>query len=171
MLSLDYAANSDSPVFQYLSQIETGNPRFPRKEDVMWYLICVCTMIIVSLIPRTAQPIFAFSSLRLHYIFNFPSSTTLNISARIVLCLPTIAVPGIEEDYPCTFGLPSFANTKKGRSRCGHGGMSLWMARVTLHHFARVVFLLPTFLSVYLGLPRPHVLRRPGLWKLRRTNT
>lgn len=34
-------------LFQYLSQIEAGNPRFPRKEDVLWYLICVSTMIIV----------------------------------------------------------------------------------------------------------------------------
>ena len=63
MLSLDYVANSNSPVFQYLSQIETGNPRFPRKEDVLWYLICVSTMIIVSLVLRSARPTLAFSSL------------------------------------------------------------------------------------------------------------
>ncbi|KAK2072557.1 hypothetical protein P8C59_006904 [Phyllachora maydis] len=31
--------------FQYLSQLETTNPRFPRKEDLLWYLITVCGFI------------------------------------------------------------------------------------------------------------------------------
>lgn len=52
----------------------------------------------------------------------------LSISARIVLNLSTIAVPGTEEDHPCTSACPSFAN-KKGRLRCRHGGMSQWMTR------------------------------------------
>ncbi|KAL1876886.1 hypothetical protein VTK73DRAFT_9039 [Phialemonium thermophilum] len=34
-------------LYQYLSQLEVGNPRFPRKEDVLWYLICVGTFIMV----------------------------------------------------------------------------------------------------------------------------
>ncbi|KAM7196521.1 Der1-like family domain containing protein [Naviculisporaceae sp. PSN 640] len=33
-------------VFQYLSQLETSNPRFPNKEDVLWYLITVGGIII-----------------------------------------------------------------------------------------------------------------------------
>jgi len=34
-------------LFQYLTQLETGNPRFPRKEDVLWYMITVGSMIVV----------------------------------------------------------------------------------------------------------------------------
>ncbi|CAK7211039.1 hypothetical protein SBRCBS47491_000982 [Sporothrix bragantina] len=33
-------------VFTYLSQIELGNPRFPRREDMIWYLVFVSTTII-----------------------------------------------------------------------------------------------------------------------------
>lgn len=33
--------------YQYLSQLETANTKFPRKEDVLWYLITVGTFIIV----------------------------------------------------------------------------------------------------------------------------
>ncbi|KAL2262467.1 hypothetical protein VTK26DRAFT_1198 [Humicola hyalothermophila] len=34
--------------FQYLSQLEMTNPKFPRKEDVLWYLITVGGMILVG---------------------------------------------------------------------------------------------------------------------------
>ncbi|KAK1770360.1 Der1-like family-domain-containing protein [Phialemonium atrogriseum] len=33
-------------VFQYMSELEVGNPRFARKEDLIWYLITVGTAII-----------------------------------------------------------------------------------------------------------------------------
>ncbi|KAK4113813.1 hypothetical protein N656DRAFT_750885 [Canariomyces notabilis] len=33
--------------FQYLKQLETTNPKFPRKEDVLWYLITVCSFILL----------------------------------------------------------------------------------------------------------------------------
>ena len=36
-------------VYQYMKELEVGNPRFPRKEDLLWYLLTVGTMIIVSL--------------------------------------------------------------------------------------------------------------------------
>ncbi|KAB5575670.1 Der1-like family-domain-containing protein [Coniochaeta sp. 2T2.1] len=32
--------------YQYMRQLEVGNLRFPRKEDVLWYLLTVGTMII-----------------------------------------------------------------------------------------------------------------------------
>jgi hypothetical protein len=34
--------------YQYLKQLETTNPKFPRKEDVLWYLITVGGFIIVG---------------------------------------------------------------------------------------------------------------------------
>ncbi|CAP72852.1 uncharacterized protein PODANS_2_2840 [Podospora anserina S mat+] len=34
-------------VYQYLSQIESGNPKFQRKEDVLWYLITVSGFILL----------------------------------------------------------------------------------------------------------------------------
>ncbi|TWU73807.1 hypothetical protein ED733_004543 [Metarhizium rileyi] len=33
-------------LYSYLSQMEVGNPRFPRKEDLIWYLIFVCGTIL-----------------------------------------------------------------------------------------------------------------------------
>jgi len=33
--------------FQYLSQLENGNPRFQKREDIIWYLITVGGLIIV----------------------------------------------------------------------------------------------------------------------------
>lgn len=36
-------------MYQYMSQLEQGNPRFPRKEDFLWYLIVVGTTILVGL--------------------------------------------------------------------------------------------------------------------------
>lgn len=98
-----------------------GNPKFQRKEDIVWYLITVGTTIIVGLVLRgSLTPFFAFFT------------SHLKISARIVLFFPTIAVPGIEEDWLCTSVCPSFANKMAG-PRCGHGGMSSWMTRVMVH--------------------------------------
>jgi Derlin-2/3 len=35
-------------VYQYVTQLEVASTRFPRKEDLLWYLLTVGTMIIVS---------------------------------------------------------------------------------------------------------------------------
>ncbi|KZZ96475.1 Derlin [Moelleriella libera RCEF 2490] len=35
-------------LYSYLSQMEVGNPRFPRKEDLIWYLTFVCGTILVA---------------------------------------------------------------------------------------------------------------------------
>ncbi|GAB0136593.1 hypothetical protein EsDP_00004890 [Epichloe bromicola] len=35
-------------LYTYLSQLEVGNPRFPRKEDLIWYLAFVCGTILVA---------------------------------------------------------------------------------------------------------------------------
>ncbi|KAI8241752.1 hypothetical protein K4K56_001905 [Colletotrichum sp. SAR 10_98] len=32
-------------LYTYLTALEVGNPRFPRREDVVWYLMFVCTVI------------------------------------------------------------------------------------------------------------------------------
>ena len=81
--------------YQYLKQLETANPKFPRKEDVLWYLITVGGFVIVG------------SS----HFFSAPSrrNDNLVLSARMVLFHTTIAVPGNEEDYPRMSTGPSFA--------------------------------------------------------------
>ncbi|KAG5932616.1 hypothetical protein E4U60_005102 [Claviceps pazoutovae] len=35
-------------LYTYLCQLEIGNPRFPRKEDLIWYLLFVCGTILVT---------------------------------------------------------------------------------------------------------------------------
>ncbi|KAK2025004.1 DER1-domain-containing protein [Colletotrichum zoysiae] len=39
-------------LYTYLSALEVGNPRFSRREDLIWYLMFVCTVITVSLLHR-----------------------------------------------------------------------------------------------------------------------
>ncbi|EPE02930.1 der1-like family protein [Ophiostoma piceae UAMH 11346] len=34
-------------LFSYLKQIEVGNPRFPRREDMIWYLVCIASFIMI----------------------------------------------------------------------------------------------------------------------------
>lgn len=62
--------------YHYLSQLEVGHPRFPRKADLIWYLIFVGGVILVSLV-RTSY----LCPIR-DVLFCTP-----HISARIVLCL------------------------------------------------------------------------------------
>ncbi|KAL6402436.1 Derlin-like protein [Ilyonectria robusta] len=40
-------------LYHYLSQLEIGNPRFPRKADVVWYLMFISGTILVSFRPST----------------------------------------------------------------------------------------------------------------------
>lgn len=58
-------------VYQYLTQLEVASPRFPRKEDVLWYLLTVGTMIIVS---SSLLPILVFQGLS---FLPYPSFCTL----------------------------------------------------------------------------------------------
>lgn len=50
-------------LFRYLSELEISNPRFPRREDLVWYLICVSVGILVSrlacsrIVPSSIFPI------------------------------------------------------------------------------------------------------------------
>lgn len=57
--------------YSYMCELERGHPRFPRKEDLVWYLIFVCITILVSCHSFCPQHI----------------SHAPHISARIALCL------------------------------------------------------------------------------------
>lgn len=71
-------------LYSYLSQLEVGNPRFPRKEDLVWYLMFVGGTIMVSSCLCSAH-VFAFATLV--HLPIFAVSTTPHLSARIVNCL------------------------------------------------------------------------------------
>jgi hypothetical protein len=86
-------------VYTYGSKLETASPRFSQPGDFMTYLLFVCFTILVGIWSLW----FAFISLAPHIIC--PHSAIL----------PTIAVPGDEEDYPCTSAGPSFAINPKGQ--------------------------------------------------------
>jgi len=79
-------------LYMYLSELERGNSRFPRREDLVWYLIFVSTTMVVC--PNS----FSF------YIYMILSPLLLSVS--LYICPhsghPTaIAVPENEEDHPC----------------------------------------------------------------------
>ena len=88
-----------STVYTYGSKLETASPRFSQPGDFMTYLLFVCFTILVGIF----SPLVRFISLAPHIIC--PHSAIP----------PTTAVPGDEEDYPCTSAGPSFAINPKGQ--------------------------------------------------------
>ena len=102
-------------VFTYLSQLEKNNSKFTRKEDLIWYLMFVGTIIIVgptkspALCTRDPMQVPSYSIPVYYY-------THLLICPDSGISSTAIAVPGIEEDYPCTSAGPSFAYLKEGQS-------------------------------------------------------
>lgn len=123
-------------LYRYLNELEVSNRRFPRREDLIWYLICVCAGILVSL-PRPvalAAPLYP----RRSNTPALPRRGTSYICPHSVI--PTaIAVPGNEEDHPCIRASPSFANKLRlapgvGMVGCLYG----WLGWFPI--LARVVF-------------------------------
>lgn len=129
-------------VYQYLSQIESGNPKFQRKEDVLWYLITVSGFILVG------PSLCAFCSLH----------TAHNAKHPRIICPHSAISPNYSGSWnrgrsPSYLGRPSFA--LRVGSRCGHGGMpwmtraysicSVWfLRRPTFFHLVKFDFCCPT---------------------------
>jgi hypothetical protein len=100
-------------IYRYTSEIESGHPRFPRKEDVLWYIMFVSGCILVS-----------FDDECLHTCTHIylPPYTPL-ISARIVLL--HLLLSRFLEMRKITPALrPTHSFAKSGCLRCRHGGMS-----------------------------------------------
>ncbi|RDA86373.1 hypothetical protein CP532_1068 [Ophiocordyceps camponoti-leonardi (nom. inval.)] len=75
-------------VYSYLSQLEAGNPRFSRKQDLLWYLTFV------------GGAIMFLSRIAPSHLLICPDSVFST----------AITVPGKEEDHPCTAGWPIIRN-------------------------------------------------------------
>lgn len=109
-------------VYQYLTQLEVASTRFPRKEDLLWYLLTVGTMIIVSchfplssgsMLPLIARPRpYAF----LHY--KHPQ----HICPLSAKCSQLKRFLELRKITPAL--RPVHHSQTKGRLRCGHGGLS-----------------------------------------------
>jgi len=81
-------------VYTYGSKLETASPRFSQPGDFFTYIVFVCLTVLVG---HTSPDISMLYVLGTSHIC--PHSAML----------PTIAVPGDEEDYPCTSAGPTFA--------------------------------------------------------------
>ncbi|KAI2463769.1 Derlin [Annulohypoxylon bovei var. microspora] len=90
-------------VFTYLSQLE-NNSKFQNKEDLIWYLLFVTSVICVG-----------------HDFFLPPVS-------RITYPVDSMTVPGNEEDRPCTATGPSFAYLNRPLNALFTEGMLLLQA-------------------------------------------
>jgi len=105
-------------LYMYLSQMDLGHPRFPRREDLVWYLIFVTSVIIVG-------PF--FHSLRATSLFllswNLPAAFKQEprISARTVY---THCCCGSwrRGRLPLHLGQSIIRKSSEGWLRCGHGG-------------------------------------------------
>ena len=66
-------------LYRYLSELEVSNRRFPRKEDLVWYLFCVSAGILVSLpasSPRALSFVFPCRRFRLGTQHTLPRRNT-----------------------------------------------------------------------------------------------
>ena len=102
-------------LYSYCVQLEIGNPRFPRKVDLIWYILLICSWILVS-----------------HRLLLIPCSVL------VALCLPCKPPSYICPDSALPLQLSRFLEMRKItptlRSthhsqirvglRCRHGGMS-----------------------------------------------
>lgn len=112
-------------LFSYMKQIEVGNPRFPRREDVVWYLVCVGGFIMVSCgcLLRCS----AFCSV--FALLYSSASAPHNICPDSALFDPSaITVPGNEGDYPQGLWSTRHSHIYIGLVRgSGFGWDCLWM--------------------------------------------
>lgn len=112
-------------VFQYASQLETAHPKFGRKEDFLWYLVFCGTVIIVRY-PGPQTHVLVFPALpmpQLHTSYICPDSEVPLLLSRFL---------ERREITPALRPVHHSQYLVKGRPRCGHGGMSLWMTRVLI---------------------------------------
>lgn len=111
-------------LYRYCVQLETGNPRFPRKVDLVWYILQVCSWILVS------------------HRLSVPCYTIIIVVVAVVvvalLCLPVKPPSYICPDSALPLQLSRFLEMRKITPalrtahhsqirvglRCRHGGMS-----------------------------------------------
>jgi hypothetical protein len=106
-------------LYRYCTQLELGNPRFPRKVDLIYYILFVSSVILVSSRLHTRALQLSHVSLSNPPHLYCPDSA-LHLKLSRFLNMRKIT-PALRTTYHSHFsGLG-----------CGYGGMSIWMARVT----------------------------------------
>jgi hypothetical protein len=66
-------------LYQYMSQLEVGNPRFSKKEDLIWYLTFVSGMILVGL-----SSLLCVQSQPCHMYFDYSCDAPLSLQTAFV---------------------------------------------------------------------------------------
>lgn len=127
-------------LYMWLVALETGHPRLPRRADIIWYLMFVGATILVG-------PL--VSCLSLHVPSSSPRAcstptTPHNICPDSALPLQLSRFLEMRKITPVLRVGPHIRI--RAGLRYGHGGMSLWMARVILYSLGWF-YLLPTFLQ------------------------
>lgn len=129
-------------LYSYLSQLEIGNPRFSRKEDLAWYLIFVGGTIMVSLCPLFCLPARALAPGRLGASTNHPKHPSY-ICPDSALSLQLSRFLEMRKMTPALRPSPSFAIWDWSAVQAWWN--VLWMARVMFCSLGWF-FELPTFL-------------------------
>jgi hypothetical protein len=109
-------------LYRYSVQLEMGNPRFPRKVDLVFYILFVCTVILVSLRLHTRALLLS------HVFLSNPPSYICPDSALPLQLSRFLEMRKITPALRITH----HSHFRVGL-RCRHGGMSIWMARVILN--------------------------------------
>jgi hypothetical protein len=107
-------------LYRYCTQLELGNPRFPRKVDLIYYILFVSFVILVSSCLHTRALQLSHVSLSNPPHLICPDSA-LHLQLSRFLKMRKIT-PALRTTHHSHFGIGL---------RCGYGGMSIWMARVT----------------------------------------
>jgi hypothetical protein len=107
-------------LYRYCVSLEMGNSRFPRKVDLVYYILFVCSVILVSFCLHTRALLHSYVPFSKHPSYICPDSALpLQLSRFLEMRKITPALRTAHHSH-FRVGL-----------RCRHGGMSIWMARVT----------------------------------------
>ena len=106
-------------VWQYSKALETESPRFSQPGDFFIYVIFLGLVVLVSCSLHFHHVVF----FRVPSLFHLAGYFYINLAFFCPLSLLAAAVPGAEEDCPCSAIALSFAINLKGYYvRCRHGG-------------------------------------------------
>jgi hypothetical protein len=107
-------------LYRYCNQLEMGNARFPRKVDLVFYILFVCLVILVSFCLHTRALQHSYVPLSKPPSYICPDSALpLQLSRFLEMRKITLALRTAHHSH-IRAGL-----------WCRHGGMSIWMACVT----------------------------------------
>jgi hypothetical protein len=114
-------------LYRYMMQMEMGSPRFPRREDVLWYLIFVGSIILVSRVLAICAILVCPASV-FSLLLRLPGSQASKQTTPHHYCPDSALPPQLSRFLKMRKMTPALRPAHlfalRAGSRCRHGGMS-----------------------------------------------